>query len=275
MSAGVCGKRVGFEEIFGSSSTPCSAAKRSRYSSFGSPIRSSELGCGSEDRVLTLLQMFPALDRELVETVLRTHKDNIEDAIRSLKALCIGDGNLRNESQSFDSTMMGNCATVPDLCQPGGQMSQPQIGDEEDSKSTIDSDIMDGSKWVDIFVQEMMNAADLDDARGRAARMLEAFERSVTANSRASKELEHVSLREHLQSLLRDNQILKRAVAIQHERNLEQEEKTKEVQQLKHMLCQYQEQLRNLELSNYTLKLHLQRAQESSCIPGQFHPDIF
>lgn len=61
-------------------------------------------------------------------------------------------------------------------------------------------------------------------------------------------QLKHASLKEHLQNLVNDNQILKRAVAIQHERNLEQEEKTKEVHQLKHVLCQYQEQIQSLEV---------------------------
>lgn len=65
MSAGVCGKRVGFEEIFGSSSpTSRSSAKRTRWSSFGSTIRS-EFGSGSDDDVSVLLQMFPALDPEV------------------------------------------------------------------------------------------------------------------------------------------------------------------------------------------------------------------
>lgn len=62
------------------------------------------------------------------------------------------------------------------------------------------------------------------------------------------EQLGHASLKEHLQTLLRDNQILKRAVAIQHERNSEQEVKTREVQQLKHVICQYQEQVRSLEV---------------------------
>ncbi|KAK9290703.1 hypothetical protein L1049_008877 [Liquidambar formosana] len=271
MSAGVCGKRVGFEEIFGSSSAPCTSAKRSRCSSFGSPMRSSDFGSGSEDTVSVLLQMFPGLNRELVETVIKTHNNKIEDAIESLHALARGDVTSKNESQSFDSTMIGNCGAVP-----GGQMSEQKAEDLNDTNSTIDSgNTMDGSKWVDMFVHEMMNATDLDDARGRAARILEAFERTLIAHSRASEELEHASLKDHLQTLLRDNQILKRAVAIQHERNSEQEEKTREVQQLKHVICQYQEQVRTLELSNYTLKLHLQRAQDGSSIPGQFHPDIF
>ncbi|XP_043700257.1 myb-related protein Pp2-like [Telopea speciosissima] len=63
MSAGVCGKRLGFEEIF-ESSTPSSLAKRARCSTFGSPIRSSDFGLGSEDKVSILLRMFPAMNRE-------------------------------------------------------------------------------------------------------------------------------------------------------------------------------------------------------------------
>lgn len=47
----------------------------------------------------------------------------------------------------------------------------------------------DGASWVDIFVQEMMSASDLDDARRRAARMLKAFEKSVADNARASHEV--------------------------------------------------------------------------------------
>ncbi|TXG58581.1 hypothetical protein EZV62_016410 [Acer yangbiense] len=254
MSAGVCGKRVGFEEIFGSSSP--TSAKRSRCSSFGSPIRS-----GSEEPVSTLLQMFPDLDPELVNSVLRNHDNKIEDAIESLRALSFGDVNQRNKSEEH-----GNCASVPSESTAAcSQMSEESLGEN----------VTDGSNWVDLFVHEMMNATDLDDARGRAARILEAFEKSLTANSKTSKELEHASLKEHLQSLLNDNQILKRAVAIQHERHLEQEEKSREVQHLKLVLSQYQEQIRNLEMSNCALKLHLQRARESSSIPGQYHPDIY
>lgn len=57
MSAGVCGKRVGFEEIFGPTSpTSFPSAKRPRSSSFGS---------GSDDSVSVLLQMFPDLDPQV------------------------------------------------------------------------------------------------------------------------------------------------------------------------------------------------------------------
>ncbi|KAF8397517.1 hypothetical protein HHK36_016434 [Tetracentron sinense] len=273
MSAGVCGKRLGFEEIFGSSA-PSSSAKRSRCSNFGSPIRSSDFGFGSEDKVSILLRMFPAMDREMVETVLNTHNNKIEDAIESLHVLCLGDATSKTESQNLDSMVIGNGSADPDG--ESSQTSEQKAEDLQDNNSIFESrNPTDGSKWVDIFVQEMKNATDLDDARGRAARILEAFERSVVSHSNAAEEQEFASLKEHLHSLLRDNQILKRAVSIQHERNLEQEEKASEVQQLKHAISQYQEQVRTLELNNYTLKLHLQREQEGSSIPGHFHPDIF
>ncbi|KAJ4832896.1 hypothetical protein Tsubulata_026356 [Turnera subulata] len=266
MSAGVCGKRVGFEEIFGSSP---SSAKRSRCSSYGSPTRSVESGSESEDKAIDLLRMFPALDPELVQTMLRNHNNKADDAIESLRRISFSDPIERNKSQSFESATLGNCDFAP----------VPSTTIQEDAQEVkaegVHNCMGDGSEWVDSFVQEMMQAASLEDARGRAGRMLEAFEQRVTAHSNASAELEHTSLKGHLQSLLNDNQILKRAVAIQHERNMEQEEKTREIQNLKLVLNQYQEQLRSLELSNYTLKLRLQREQQSSSIPGQFHPDVY
>lgn len=48
---------------------------------------------------------------------------------------------------------------------------------------------MDRSKWVDLFVHEMMNATDLNDARARAAKILEAFEKNVVTQSVELKEV--------------------------------------------------------------------------------------
>ncbi|KAF5176418.1 Ubiquitin system component cue protein [Thalictrum thalictroides] len=275
MSAGVCGKRLGFEEIFGSSSSSptSSSSKRFRCSSFGSPIRSSEFGFGSEDKLYFLINMFPSMDRELVESVLKTHNHKIDDAVDSLRALCLGDVRPVDVTREPDSMATSNNSNVSGA--ESSQFPQQKVQEQQDNSIEYEStNPTDGPSWVDIFVQEMMNASDMDDAQGRAARILEAFEKSVVAHSRASDEHELISLKEHLQSLLRDNHILKRAVSIQHERNLEQEEKTREVEQLKLLINQYQEQHRALEINNYTLKLHLQRAQESSSIPGHFHPDV-
>lgn len=270
MSAGICGKRLGLEEIFGSpaQSSPTSA-KRIRHCSagYGSPARSADFGFGSDDRVSVLLRMFPSMDREVVEKVLKAHEHNIDDAIKSLHALCLSDGSARNESAILNSLIQSNGTT----CE-GGMSSQSPEQKGPETESRIPEN---GSSWVDIFVQEMMNASHWDDVRSRAMKILEAFEKSVLDHSAASKEQEIGSLKEQLQCLFKENQILKKAVTIQHERIMEQEEKLKEVDHLKHIITQYQEQIRTLELHNYSLKVHLQRAQESSSIPGQFHPDIF
>ncbi|KAI3851626.1 hypothetical protein MKX03_009006 [Papaver bracteatum] len=268
MSAGICGKRLGFEEIFGSSSSPSNKRSR-RYS----PVRDFGFGSSSEDKISILLRMFPSMDRELVESVLNTHNHKIEDAIESLNALCIGDVSARTELQSPDSMMTANSPSVQGA--ESIQEAEEKIEELKQKDAAAESrNPTDGASWVDIFVQEMMSAADLDDARRRAARMLEAFEKSVADNARASHEQEIAVMKEHLQNMLRDNQILKRAVAIQHERNLEHEGKVREVEQLKHALGQYHEQIKTLEMNNYALKVHLQRAQGNSSIPGNFHPDI-
>ena len=54
---------------------------------------------------------------------------------------------------------------------------------------------------------------------------------------------------EQLGVALKENHILKRAVAIQHERHREHESQAQELQSLKQSVAQYQEQLRKLEVS--------------------------
>lgn len=271
MSAGICGKRLGLEEIFGS---PSSAAPAKKLRCCASPIRSAaDFGFGSEDKLSILIRMFPSMDREVVETVLKTHDHKIDDAIKSLHALCLGDDSTRNESAILNSLVQSD-----DTVAEGGINAQTskKVEDIQNGDFVPEPTIPpNGSSWVDIFVQEMMNASNWDDVRNRTIKTLEAFQRSVIDQSGASKEQEIASLKEQLQCVLRDNQILKKAVSLQHQKNLENEEKLKEVQQLKHIIGQYQEQIRTLELNNYSLQVHLQRAHEASSIPGRFHPDVF
>uniref|UniRef100_A0A7N0RHY5 Uncharacterized protein n=1 Tax=Kalanchoe fedtschenkoi TaxID=63787 RepID=A0A7N0RHY5_KALFE len=164
-------------------------------------------------------------------------------------------------------TLQGTTATIS-LQQ---HMEQVRCGEAPSGSGNA----VDGSNWVDTFVREMTNSADLHDAKERVARILEAFEISIRTRSTVSEGLDLSSLKDHLHILLRDNQILKRAVAIQREREIEQDEKANEVQRLQHIACQCDEQLQKMELTNYSLKIHLQRARENSSIPGQYLPDIY
>jgi DNA-binding protein H-NS len=136
-----------------------------------------------------------------------------------------------------------------------------------------------GSEWVELFVREMMSASDIDDARARASRALEALEKSIMerAGTEAVHNLhkENVMLKEQLAIYLRENAVLKRAVAIQHERQKEFDERTQEVHSLKQLVLQYQEQIKTLEINNYALRVHLKQAQQNNSMPGRFPPDVF
>lgn len=84
-----------------------------------------------------------------------------------------------------------------------------------------------------------------------------------------------MALKEQLQGLLRDNHILKRAVAIQHERQLEHEERSRELEAVKQLLTQHQEQLRSLEVRVYLiffldLIVNMLSSSVSTCIPECF-----
>jgi len=264
MSAAVCGKRLPpFEDVHGS---PPIVAKRLRYTSSLSP----------SDNLSRLIALFPAMDSQLVETVFESCDENMDHAIKSLSNLCLNpfekniftadDGLVHSDAQPVQ---------VPGSTQSTDADSSNLEFAQLDGKSGCPAD---GVEWVEFLVIEMKNASDLDDARSRASRILEAFEKTVMSRSGAMAEVlykENTSLKEQVQNLLHENNILKRAVAIQHERQLEQEEKSKEVQQLRQLVTQYQEQVRTLELNNYALKLHLRKAEEGSSMPGRFHPDIF
>ena len=63
-------------------------------------------------------------------------------------------------------------------------------------------------------------------------------------------------LKEQVEALLQENAILKRAVAIQHERQKEFEDRNQEFQQLKQLVSQYQDQLRTLEVWTLETQQH-------------------
>lgn len=44
---------------------------------------------------------------------------------------------------------------------------------------------MGGADWVELFVREMTNASNMDDARARASRALEVLEKSICARATA------------------------------------------------------------------------------------------
>ncbi|XP_077237926.1 uncharacterized protein LOC143879433 [Tasmannia lanceolata] len=269
MSAIVCGKRSLFEELH----TPPPVSKRLRCLSGSgtSPIRfSPPRPISSSNPLSHLVALFPDMDNQLLERALEACGNDLDSAIKSLNELCLGiaERNLGSADSKSESTMGTNV-----------QLSSQGVDAASENASAPDNLPMDGSEWVELFVREMMNAADMEDARARASRVLEVLEKSIAARAGAeaaqSFQKENVILKEQVEVLIRENTILKRAVAIQHERQKECDERSQEMQHLKQLVSQYQEQLRTLEVNNYALTMHLRQAQQSNSIPGRFHPDVF
>ncbi|CAL9125211.1 unnamed protein product [Musa acuminata var. zebrina] len=282
MSAVVCGKRSSsiFEELL--HSTPPPASKRARCASSPtaslrvSPSRASPSfdhcdGEGIAAYLARLRSLFPEMDQQLLERALEASGNDLDSTIKSLN-------DLRLESADF------NLVSGVRKPENGNEMNAQLPTEGTVKENGVDAagiDILptDGSEWVELFVREMMNASDVDDARTRVSRVLEFLEKSIMARAdgEALRNLhkENMMLKEQVEVLIRENTVLKHAVAIQHHRQKEYEERSQELQHLKQLVSQYQEQVRTLEINNYALTVHLRQAQQSSSIPGRFNPDVF
>ncbi|KAE9453510.1 hypothetical protein C3L33_14569, partial [Rhododendron williamsianum] len=264
MSAIVCGsKRSFFEELLPSppSSSPQSASS--------SPPVSKRLRCSSSSSSPVRFSSFSNVPPSpVLERVLDECGYDLNAAIKSLHELSLGyvGGNSVSAEESNTKVEKGTGIIDEDTAPSADHSAQNSVH-------------MDGAEWVELFVREMTSATSIDDARSRAARVLESLEQSISVQAGAEAAQSHhkvnVMLKEQIEVLLRENTILKRAVAIQHERQKEYDDRNQEVHILKQMVSQYQEQLRTLEVNNYALTMHLQQAQQSNSLPGLFNPDVF
>ncbi|KAF0906035.1 hypothetical protein E2562_009051 [Oryza meyeriana var. granulata] len=279
MSAVVCGKR---SSIFADELIPSSPpsptpplhhhhppSKRSRCS----PARAFDEAAHRREALLHhLLSIFPHMDPQLLEKALEASGDDLDSAIKSLNELCLESAAV-GES---DSVLPAALKLSTEGVVSNGHLD---VLTENPSATENFQTNHHGSEWVELFVREMMSASDIDDARARASRALEALEKSIMerVGTEAVHNLhkENVMLKEQLVIYLRENAVLKRGVAIQHERQKEFEEKTQEVHNLKQLVLQYQEQLKTLEINNYALRVHLKQAQQNNSMPGRFPPDVF
>ncbi|CDO98166.1 unnamed protein product [Coffea canephora] len=271
MSAIVCGKRSFFDDLQSPSPTASSppAAKKHRCISSASPVRFLHSPPQQPPLIDRLMAAFPDMEKELLEKALEEFGHDLDSAIKSLNKLRLGyvEGELHSVVEAHARGKNGISS------------SDEGVSVAPEDASTQSNIPVDGAEWVELFVREMMSATSIDDARSRASRVLESLERSISARVGAeaaeSFTKENTMLKEQIEVFLRENSILKRAVAIQHERQKEYDDRNQEVQQLKQLVAQYQQQLRTLEVNNYALTMHLRQAQQGNSIPGRFHPDVF
>ncbi|KAK7264894.1 hypothetical protein RJT34_32507 [Clitoria ternatea] len=217
-----------------------------------------------------LASFFPHMDTHLLENTLHHCNNDLDSAIATLN-------NLRL-AQPSHSPLPQLQSQVVYLVVGEAKCDAEVVASEEDPVAEQDNPL-NGAEWVELLVKEMMNASNMDDAKARASRVLEALEKSICARACTETERnfhqENMMLKEQVEALIQENVILKRAICIQHERQKEYEDRNQELEHLKQLVSQYQEQLRALEVNNYALTVHLKQAEQSSSIPGRFHPDVF
>ncbi|XP_010557605.1 PREDICTED: uncharacterized protein LOC104826550 [Tarenaya hassleriana] len=272
MSAIVCGKRSLFEDL-ATASPPVS--KKIRCSSSSSPVRFSSPSPQASSILLDqVAAIFPDMDKQLLERAIEECGDDLDSAIRRLHQ-------LRLESATKNADSATNLSSVIQETNVEAEQQAPAKEEVPSNGEACAPDVLnlDGTEWVELFVREMMNSSDMNDAKARAARALEVFEKSIRARAGAeamkSLQQESMMLRQQVEAVVQENTILKRAVVTQQKRQKEFEDQSQELQHLKQLITQYQEQLRTLEVNNYALTLHLKQAQQNSSIPGRFHPDVF
>lgn len=263
-----------------SSPSACGGGKRLRQLS-GSPSLGSDSSQAYAVRpglVGTLQSLFPGMDEKTVAGVLDECGNDIDAAIRRLGQLKLSSraSEAGSDSAQDQAVRKAVAATAPEAllqqppaaepaasAKPASQPGQPQTQEE----------------WVDALIQHMSAAKDMDSARQRGRDFLTAFERAITEHSRPSQHeltAEPAALKVQVQELLRDNGILKRAVQIQAARMQDSSAKDLELVRLRQQLTAFQERVHSLEMSNYSLSMHLRQAVDAGGTSrGTRPPDVF
>lgn len=246
-------------------------SKRARFRGDGGP---KPRGAVDPDLAAVLRARFPSVRPEFIEKALEECENDLDSAIKCLLPL-----HLEPTEFNVDPVYQS-----PNEMSTGIQVPNEGITECNEVPAPIGSDpgadnLAPGiTQWVEILMNEMASASNPDDAKARTSRVLEAFQKSTVscisteAMQRFQKEIS--SYKEQFEAVIKENTILKKAVAIQYERQKEHEQRNQELQQLKQLVVQYREQIRSLEINNYALSMHLRQSQQGNSIPGHFHRDI-
>ncbi|GFZ20849.1 ubiquitin system component Cue protein [Actinidia rufa] len=176
----------------------------------------------------------------LLEKALEDCGNNLNLAIRSLNELRLGPAeNLGLAATECDFTRAENMQFQAS----GVVITNAEVSSPEDP-SAPENLPTNGADWVELFVREMTSASNMDDAKVRASRALEVLEKSICARTTSEAaqtfQQENVMLKEQVELLVHENSVLKRAVSIQHERQKEFEDRTRELHHLKQLASQCQ-----------------------------------
>lgn len=133
---------------------------------------------GRRSTLQALAALFPGMSDHDIASVLSEYGNDVDAAIRRLNELQLSraSGDTARGTASADGSGAATPAT-PVVAAEEAQVEAKVV--EEISPAPQKT----ASEWVEAMVREMSSARDLEDARARAARLLEAFERGVLSHS--------------------------------------------------------------------------------------------
>lgn len=210
---------------------------------------------------------------QVVVDVLGQCGDNIDAAIRKLGELRLLEEAAAQQAAQEQAQAAHQQQQQQHAAASQQHPQQQQAGPQPEAASARPGPAT-AAEWVETLVQEMSSAKDIGDARQRAGAVLQAFEGCVM--ERAAAAGPGPSSKARTEELVRENQILKRAVQIQNGRIQEAACKEAQLAALQQAVAQYQERVSALERTNYSLTLHLQQFNNTTSLtPTRRPPDVF
>lgn len=123
--------------------------------------------------LLAIAALFPGMSDQDIASVLSEYGNDVDAAIRRLNELQL--------SRPSPASSGAPEASIPGTPQAA---EEPQAAEKLNSTQEITpASQKTAGEWVEEVVREMAAARDLEEARARAARLLEAFEREVLTHS--------------------------------------------------------------------------------------------
>lgn len=220
------------------------------------------------ETVARLLAVFPSMEPRTLASTLERCSGDVDEAIRVLSSLSIREEGVQTDSEGGHS--QGDHS--------GKERSATAERDGNQSAGgTLEQGGVQKSNWARAMVKEVTASQTADEAEQRTMRGLSAFEEQIKAAFINPNDPSREDDRQSAESLRKENALLKRAVAVQYQRyQAEVQQRDRHIEELGANLSRCQEELRNAQVSNYALSLHLRRAMDGNPFPhGSSDPDVF
>jgi len=219
------------------------------------------------------------MTEEIISGVLTNCSQNVEAAIDALNNLNLSDSPKRN-GQDNNSKMTTSSSSLEESKGPStsNEQSESKIhqraveeGWRQEKLNRVAHDYGRG------LIDQVQNTTNVVDAANFAKMAFKEYERQVLQEYEVEKvpklEDENESLKEHLNTLIRDVSLLKRAVVVQNKMHQANQEKINEADALKEENDRLRAELQSEKMNNYTLQCYLKMNEGGQM--NMNNPDIF